>query len=78
MRAERQVRLYDPTKTFEFVMTEAALSSPLLTPGQMLDQVDRIEAAATLENVMVRIVPTGAPVRYPAGAGFTILDDNSS
>ncbi|MGF7239111.1 MAG: Scr1 family TA system antitoxin-like transcriptional regulator [Frankia sp.] len=76
VRAERQVRLYEPTKTFEFVMTEAALSSPLLTPGQMLAQVDRIEAAATLENVVVRIVPDGARLRYPAGAGFSILDDD--
>lgn len=75
VRARRQEALYDPTKTFEFVMIESSLSAPLLTPGSMLAQVDRLEAAAKLSNVTVRIVPNTAELGYPFGAGFTILDD---
>jgi transcriptional regulator with XRE-family HTH domain len=76
VRATRQERIYDTTKTFEFMMTESALSTPLLTPGYMLAQVDRIEAAAKLENVTVRIVPNTAEPSYPPISGFTIVNED--
>src|SRR5262249_10678738 len=73
----RQVVLYDTAKTFDFVMMESALSSPLLTPGQMLAQVDRIEEAAKLPNVTVKVIPNGADLLFPPLSGFNLLDDST-
>jgi hypothetical protein len=42
----------------------------------MLAQVDRIETAASLSNVTVRIVPTEVRLGFPPLHGFTLLDDD--
>ncbi|MBX6388443.1 MAG: helix-turn-helix domain-containing protein [Frankia sp.] len=75
LRARRQERLYDTTKTFEFVLMESVLGNMYVTPGYMLAQVDRIEQVSRLENVTVRIVPLGAPLLLPPAHGFTLFDD---
>lgn len=76
-RAQRQRQLYDPTKRFEFVLGERALSSPLLTPGFKLAQVDAIEAVARLPNVSIRVIPDPTDLPFPPLYGFTILDGSA-
>jgi transcriptional regulator with XRE-family HTH domain len=77
VRTQRQELLYDGDRTFEFVVMESVLSSPLLTPGYMLAQIDRLEFAAQQSNIDIRIIPNGAELRFPAGNGFTLLDDDA-
>ncbi|WP_307874537.1 helix-turn-helix domain-containing protein [Frankia nepalensis] len=75
-RAQRQERLYDPAKSFEFVLMENLLNNMYVTPGYMLAQVDRIEQVAALPNVTVRVVPTTAQLGLPPIHGFAIFDDD--
>lgn len=75
-RAQRQEQLYDVAKSFEFVMFETALLLRYTSPGYMLAQVDRIESAASLPNVTIRIVPSEVRLGFPPLHGFTLLDDD--
>jgi transcriptional regulator with XRE-family HTH domain len=75
-RLQRQERLYDTSKTFEFVLMENLLTNMYVTPGYMLAQVDRIEQIASLPNVTVRVVPTTAQLGMPPSHGFMVFDDD--
>lgn len=75
LRAQRQERLYDSHRTFDFVMMESVLSNRFAPPASMLAQIDRIEKVAELSNVTVRLVPTGAELTFPPAQGFTLIDD---
>ena len=75
-RLQRQERLYDTTKTFEFILMENLLNNLYVTPGYMLAQVDRIEQIASLPNVTVWVVPTEAQLGMPPSHGFMIFDDD--
>lgn len=75
-RLQRQERLYDTNKTFEFILLENLLNNMYVTPGYMLAQVDRIEQIAKLPNVTVRIVPMTAQLGLPPSHGFMIFDDD--
>ncbi|WP_007516536.1 helix-turn-helix domain-containing protein [Pseudofrankia saprophytica] len=76
LRAQRQERLYDRAKTFEFIIMESVLSNRFVTPGYMLAQVDRIEQVAKLPNVTVRVVPATAQLGIPPIHGFHLFDDD--
>jgi transcriptional regulator with XRE-family HTH domain len=75
-RAQRQERLYDPSRTFEFVLLENVLSNMYVTPGYMLAQIDRVQQVAALPNVTVRVVSADAQLGLPPSHGFMILDDD--
>lgn len=75
LRAQRQERLYEPQRTFDFVIMESVLSNRFALPAYMLAQIDRIEKVAELDNVMVRVVPRTVELRFPPAHGFTLLDD---
>ena len=75
-RLQRQERLYDTSKTFEFILLENLLNNMYVTPGYMLAQVDRIEQIAKLPNVIVRVVPMTAQLGLPPSHGFMIFDDD--
>ncbi|MEX5634100.1 helix-turn-helix domain-containing protein [Parafrankia sp. FMc2] len=75
LRAQRQERLYEPQRTFDFVIMESVLSNRFAPPAYMLAQIDRIEKVAELDNVMVRVVPRTVELRFPPAHGFTLLDD---
>ncbi|CUU58386.1 Helix-turn-helix domain-containing protein [Parafrankia irregularis] len=77
LRAQRQERLYEPQRIFDFVMMESVLSNRFAPPAYMLAQIDRIEKVADLPNVTVRIVPRGVELRFPPAQGFTLLDDRA-
>ena len=74
-RVKRQEQLYDPDKTFEFVVLETVLLLRFTSPGGMLAQLDQIESFAALPNVTVHMVPTDAQLGFPPMHGFTVLDD---
>ena len=73
-RLTRQQVLYDAGKTFEFVMTEAALRL-LPCPSQVMrGQLDRL-LSLDLGNVTLGIIPFGVPLAMPAINSFLMVDD---
>jgi transcriptional regulator with XRE-family HTH domain len=75
LRTKRQELLYSPDKTFEFVIMESVLRNRFTAPGYMLAQIERLEGAATLPNVTIRVVSDLAELVFPPVTGFTLLDD---
>lgn len=59
-RIERQAILYEDDRTFEFVITEAALRFRPGPLGLLAAQYDKILSVATLPSVNIRILPAGA------------------
>jgi transcriptional regulator with XRE-family HTH domain len=77
-RMRRQEILADPSKTFEFVMTEETLRNRLAPPAVMLGQVERIRWAAKQPNQHVRIVPSDTELRHAPLHDFEMLDDRAA
>jgi transcriptional regulator with XRE-family HTH domain len=73
-RLERQAILYDETKRFEFIVTEAVLRWRVGHASMMLAQLDRIRSLATLPNVVVGIIPLAAEVPVWHGNAFTLFE----
>lgn len=74
-RMRRQEVLYDEDKTFEFVITEAALRFLLCPPRVMLGQLDRLMVASVLGNVTLGIIPFGVELAVTPIVGFLTADD---
>lgn len=75
-RMRRQDVLYDTGKTFQFVITEAALRM-LLVPAQvMAGQLDRLLSIG-LENVTLGIIPMGVELDTMPVNGLLMLDDGA-
>jgi transcriptional regulator with XRE-family HTH domain len=73
-RMHRQDVLYDSSKQFEFVFTEAALRL-LPCPRQvMLGQLDRLLSLG-MDNVTVGIIPFETELAITPVNGFLLLDD---
>lgn len=74
-RIARQQILYDQSKRFHVVVTEAALRYRLCSPEVMLTQLDRLSSATTLPNMRLGVIGfRTAYTRVPAH-GFWVLDD---
>lgn len=73
-RMRRQEILYDPARTFEFVITEAALRMPPCPRHVMLGQLDRL-LSMDLDNVTLGIIPVGRELQITFYNGFLLLDD---
>jgi transcriptional regulator with XRE-family HTH domain len=56
-RLERQTLLYDESKAFEFIITEAALRWRPGPPRLMRAQYDRLISVASLPNIELGIIP---------------------
>lgn len=76
-RLQRQLALYDESRKFEFIVTEAALR---LQPGpvQLLAQLDRIATLSTLENVVVGVIPQGVESTVCPPHGFTLYESDGT
>jgi transcriptional regulator with XRE-family HTH domain len=74
-RMERQGVLYDQSKTFEFVITEAAFRLLPCPRPVMLGQLDRLMTASTLANVTLGIVPFDTELAVMPMLGFLAADD---
>ena len=75
-RMRRQEALYDRSKTFEFVITEAALRLLPCPPQVMLGQLDRL-LSLDLDNVTLGIIPLGVELAVVPYTDFLMLDDQA-
>ena len=76
-RIRRQEVLYDSSKRFEFVLTEACLRLITCPVNVMAAQLDRLLGLATgsLTNVTLGIIPFGIPLRTTPQSSFILFDD---
>jgi transcriptional regulator with XRE-family HTH domain len=77
IRMRRQEVLYNPSKTFHFVILESALRLGMASPDVMLGQLDRLIAIAMMPRVRLGIVPLGAPLPFAPQHGFWIFGDRA-
>lgn len=74
-RLIRQDALYQPGKTFAFILEEAALYTWFGGPETMAGQLDRLLAATSLPNVSLGIVPRTTDRAVIGQTSFWIYDD---
>jgi transcriptional regulator with XRE-family HTH domain len=75
-RVKRQEALADRSRSFQFVLGEAALKRRIYPPVEMLAQINHLrEVAGHNENVSITVVPDGAPTGLPLLHGFSLFDD---
>ncbi|MEQ4722797.1 helix-turn-helix transcriptional regulator [Nonomuraea sp. B19D2] len=75
VRMQRQEILYDRTRTFRFVVTEAALRTALAPPEVMRGQLDRLLAVSTLPNVEFGVIPFDSELPSSPINGFWIYNE---
>ena len=75
-RLRRQEVLYDPSKTFQFVITEASLRLLPCPPDVMLGQLAWLERFLSLGlgNITLGIVPMGVELALVPTTDFLLLD----
>jgi len=76
-RLDRQLALYEENRTFDFLITEAALR---WRPGPvrlLLAQMDRIASVSTLDNVSIGLIPHAVQAVTSIPHGFVILDSGN-
>lgn len=73
-RMQRQHVLYEPGRTIELLMTEAALLHPVAPPDVMAGQVHRLVAAVGTPNVRIGVLPARTRLPYPLIHSYWILD----
>ncbi|WP_328488242.1 helix-turn-helix domain-containing protein [Streptomyces zaomyceticus] len=74
-RLRRQAILYEPGRTFDIVMWEAALYAAVCSPPVLAAQLDRLASVIGLDTVRLGIIPLGAAVALPPAGGFWLYDD---
>ncbi|MFH8840881.1 helix-turn-helix domain-containing protein [Streptomyces sp. NPDC017868] len=73
-RVRRQEALYDPDKTFHFLLYEPALHARTCPVPVQAAQLDRLMGVVGLDTVRLGIVPLGAQLRRAPSHGFWIYD----
>lgn len=74
-RLDRQRGLYDKTRRFEFLMTEAALRWRPGPPELLAAQLDHVASLATLEAVELGVIPADAEMHAITRCGFILYED---
>jgi transcriptional regulator with XRE-family HTH domain len=74
-RMRRQDVLYDTTKRFQFLITEAGLRFHVCPPATLRAQLDRLLAVAGLETIQLAVIPFEAQLPISPSHGFWIFDD---
>lgn len=74
VRMQRQEILYDPRRSFRFLMPEAVLRYRLAPPEVMRGQLDRLLAVIALPNVEFGILPFDAMLPSAPLNGYWIYD----
>ena len=74
-RLDRQARLYDASKRFTFVLTEAAVRWQLCEPRIMAVQMGRLISLSELPNVRIGIIPLDVHVPDGPLNTFTVYDE---
>ncbi|MGI8814426.1 MAG: helix-turn-helix domain-containing protein [Pseudonocardia sp.] len=73
-RLRRQEVLYEPGKTFQFLILEDVQRRRVAPAGTLAVQMDRLGQLATLPNVEISIIPVDRELPVPPLHGFRILD----
>ncbi|UXY25013.1 helix-turn-helix transcriptional regulator (plasmid) [Streptomyces cynarae] len=73
-RMRRQEALYDPEKTFRFLVCEAALYHRSCPADVMAEQLDRLYNLVGQRRIELGILPFGAQLRRTAPHAFWIYD----
>ncbi|MFE6194139.1 helix-turn-helix domain-containing protein [Streptomyces sp. NPDC057838] len=73
-RMRRQEALYDPAKTFRFLVCEAALYHRACPADVMAEQLDRLYNLVGQRRIELGILPFGAQLRRTAPHAFWIYD----
>jgi len=73
-RVERQLQLHDPSRTFDFLITEAALRWRPSTHASLAAQIDRVSSLSTLSNINVGVLPYALQATVPYSHAFTIYE----
>ncbi|MGW9117489.1 helix-turn-helix domain-containing protein [Streptomyces sp. NPDC055663] len=73
-RMRRQEALYDPEKTFRFLICEAALYHRPCRAQVMAEQLDRLYNLVGQQRIELGIIPFGAQLRRTAPHAFWIYD----
>jgi transcriptional regulator with XRE-family HTH domain len=76
-RMRRQEVLYDTSKTFEFVITEAAFRLLACPPRVLAAQLDRLLISSTLGNLTLGVIPGGVELQVVPVTGFLNVDDRT-
>ncbi|MEV7938178.1 helix-turn-helix transcriptional regulator [Kitasatospora sp. NPDC088264] len=74
-KLERQVALYDESKSFTFLLTEQAVKWALLPPQAMAVQIDRLASLTHLPSVRIGVIPYGTLITRGPMNTFTVYDD---
>jgi Domain of unknown function (DUF5753) len=74
-RLDRQATLYDASKRFTFVLTEAAVRWRLCPPPVMAVQMARLASLSELANISLGVIPLDAYVPDGPLNTFTVYDD---
>ncbi|WP_042382814.1 helix-turn-helix domain-containing protein [Streptacidiphilus melanogenes] len=74
-RIQRQQLLYEPGRSFHFLVWEAALRVLICPSAVMAAQLDRLAGVVGLDTVRLGIVPLGVPLPVVPSHGFWIYDD---
>src|SRR5439155_14912411 len=79
-RIDRQAALYDEARSFEFVITEAALRYQPGPPEVMLAQLDKLISISTLPTASIAIIMSGYQASAVQAHPFVIyeLSDGSA
>ncbi|GGK79821.1 transcriptional regulator [Sphaerisporangium melleum] len=73
-RLDRQLLLYDESRSFHFLITEAALRWRPGPRAMLAAQLDRISSVSTLGNVSIGVLPIDCESRAPNSHAFTIYE----
>ena len=74
-RMRRQEILYDTSKKFRIVLTEAVLLYAIYSPEAMLAQIDRLMSLSMLSNVRLGIIPFERRTALAPEHSFWVYDD---
>jgi transcriptional regulator with XRE-family HTH domain len=74
-RMRRQEALWDTSKTFEFVITEAAFRLLPCPRPVMIAQLDRLMTVTAMSNVTLGIIPFDTELAVVPMLGFLTVDD---
>jgi transcriptional regulator with XRE-family HTH domain len=73
-RLDRQLALYEESRSFEFLITEAALRWRPGPPALLRAQLDRIASLSSLSNVRIGLIPLATEATVSLAHSFVILE----